>query len=70
MVILRLRPDEWVTVPGTPIELNSEHDTMVRRDAAGSWDLTLVTGGLVARIVLPDGRRSWPYPVTPLPRRA
>lgn len=33
------------------------------------WHLELVRGVLLTRFVLPDGRRSWPWPITPLPIR-
>jgi hypothetical protein len=68
-VILRLVPNEWVPVPGTPVELNSECDTMVRRGDDGSWQVAVLPGRLLVRITLPDGRKSWPWPVTPLPKR-
>lgn len=69
-MLLRLHPDQWVPVPGTPIELHAECDTMVRRDDhTGMWDIGLVPGVLLARIVRPNGHRSWPWPITPLPYR-
>lgn len=68
-MLLRLPPDRWINIPQTPIELHADHDTMLQRDRDGIWHLELVRGVLLARIVLPDGRRLWPWPITPLPVR-
>lgn len=66
---LRLIPDEWVRVPESRVELNAEYGGAVERNASGWWDLSAVPGRVVARVVLPGGRRSWPWPIVPLPQR-
>jgi hypothetical protein len=68
-MLVRLLPNEWVRLPGTPIELYAECEVVVRRSDDGTWNMGFVPGRLLARMVFPDGRKSWPRPRTPLPRR-
>jgi hypothetical protein len=67
--LVRLLPDTWVRVPGTPVELLAECCVVVPRGQHGIWNVGMVPGRLLSRIVLPDGRRSWPWPRPPLPWR-
>lgn len=67
--LVRLVPNTWVRVPGTPVELYVVHECVIVRGDRGIWNVGPAPGLLLVRRVLPDGRRSWPRPRPPLPWR-
>lgn len=71
MSAVLLVPDEWVHLPGTRIEalILRGRGFLLASNPDGTWDLSTVPGMVLARVVYRDGRRSWPWPVTPLPLR-
>lgn len=71
MSAVLLVPDEWVHLPGTHIEalILRGRSFLLASNPDGTWDLSTVPGMVLARVVYRDGRRSWPWPVTPLPLR-
>jgi hypothetical protein len=68
-VLVRLRPNTWVRLPGTPIEVYVACYTVIQCGDHGIWNVGLVPGRLLVRVILPDGRMSWPRPRPPLPWR-
>jgi len=71
MSVVLLAPDEWVRLPGTHIEALILHGRsfLLSSNPDGTWDLSTVPGMVLTRVIYRDGRRSWPWPVTPLPLR-
>jgi hypothetical protein len=67
--LVRLVPNTWVGLPGTPVELNAEYDYVIWSGDQGAWNVGMVPGRLLVRVVFPDGRKSWPWPRSPLPGR-
>lgn len=68
-MLARLLPDGSVPLPGTPVELQAECFAVIQRGEHGVWNVGMVLGRLLSRMVFPDGRRSWPWPQPPLPWR-
>jgi hypothetical protein len=65
-----LVPGQWTRLPDTPVEVYSLRAHVVYRRDDGMWDLGTVPSLLLVRVVYRhSGRRSWPWPITPLPLR-
>jgi hypothetical protein len=46
-MLVRLLPNVWVRLPGTPIELYAECEVVVRRSDDGTWNMGFVPGTTV-----------------------
>jgi hypothetical protein len=69
LTLVRLLPNTWTRIPGTLVEVYAAYDYVILRGEHGIWNVGMVHGRLLVRVVYPDRRRSWPRPRPPLPRR-